>query len=111
MYLDIEHSPASCDGLIPMPSFVMMALVAGGTLNFIRIKHVKIQKTAEQFESFDSFFGAREGDKEEIMAAVEDADYNYYVSFAVLNFVTWMFIDFFFALLLAAIVKKEPKKE
>lgn len=28
-----KTSPAVCDGLIPIPSSVMMALVAGGTLN------------------------------------------------------------------------------
>lgn len=29
----MKTSPAVCDGLIPIPSSVMMALVAGGTLN------------------------------------------------------------------------------
>ena len=30
----IHCIPAVCAGLIPIPSFVMMALVAGGTLNY-----------------------------------------------------------------------------
>jgi len=74
-----------------------------------RMKEVKLSRTAASFEQFDGIIDYAEGDREEIMSEVENANYNFSAGNAVLKFVTWIIIDFLFALLLAAIVRKEPK--
>lgn len=75
-----------------------------------KMKALNIEKTMKTYESFEKALEYAEGDKEEILTQVEEANYNFGLSDAVLKFVTWLFIDFLFALLLGAIVRKEPIK-
>jgi len=75
-----------------------------------KMKEVNLEKTKASFKQFENIIDYAEGDEAQILTEVEEADYNFYAKDAVLKFIAWLFIDFLFALLLAAIVRKEPKK-
>ena len=72
------------------------------------IRAVSLESTEKAAEWFDQNIGYTEGDMEEIMEQVEKADFNFYLKDALLKFLQILCIDFIFALILAAIVKKQP---
>lgn len=74
-----------------------------------KIKPIVLAKTQESMETISKFLEYGEGDADEILKTVNDADYKFYILSAVQKFVTWLALDFLFALILAAILKKEPK--
>ena len=73
-------------------------------------KEVKVRQTAESFEKIGQVIQYNDTDRDEIMQVVESADYQFYLQSAALKFVTWLFLDFIFALILAAIIRKDPPK-
>ncbi|MGB0430181.1 MAG: DUF4199 domain-containing protein [Bacteroidia bacterium] len=75
---------------------------------YIEAKEIRIAQTIESFESFSNVIDYNDSDLDEIMEEVEKADFQFYVSNAALKFVMWLCIDFLFALILAAIIKKDP---
>lgn len=72
------------------------------------VKDIRIAQTQESFEQFSKVIDYNDSDFDEIMETVENADFHFYVSNAALKFVMWLCIDFLFALILAAIIKKDP---
>lgn len=73
-----------------------------------KMKLIQLEKAQENYDGLKNTIGYAEGDEEEILTQVENANYNFSALQAVLKFVTWLFVDFLFALLLGAIVRKEP---
>lgn len=74
----------------------------------VEAKPIRIQQTEATYHWLSRFIEYAEGDFEEIMSEAENADFHFYVSNAALKFVMWLCIDFLFALILAAIIKKDP---
>lgn len=75
----------------------------------IKMKAYTIETTEKTVDMMSGVFQYREGDIDEIMEAVTNADYHFRLTNALLKFVTWVAVDFVFALILAIIVRKEPK--
>lgn len=74
----------------------------------ISAKEIRLEQTARSFESFSNVIDYNDTDKDEIMEEVANADFQFYISNAASKFVVWLTIDFLFALILAAIIKKDP---
>lgn len=75
----------------------------------IAMKAYTIETTEKTIDMMSGIFQYQEGDVDDIMKAVTEADYHFRLTNALLKFVTWVAIDFVFALILAIIVRKEPK--
>lgn len=75
------------------------------------VKEVQLQRTRDWMNKIGAVIDYAEGDIEENLQEVENADFNFYLSDAGLKFLTGAAINFFFALLLGIIVRKEPKEE
>lgn len=69
----------------------------------------KLADTERWMQRFARYISYAEGDKEEIMETARRMDYHFYIMSAVFKFLVILCVDFFFALILAAILRKEPK--
>ncbi|MBI1185335.1 DUF4199 family protein [bacterium] len=75
----------------------------------LAVKDYQIAKTKEQMGEMSKMIQYAEGDFEENMEEVSRRHYNFSLANAVQKFVTFLAVDFVFALILAAIIKKEPR--
>lgn len=89
-----------------LTEFVIRNVVDPGLTE--QIREIRLINTEEAAEWFDENLGYSEGDMQEVMEQVENADFNFYLKDALLKFLQILCIDFIFALILASIVKKQP---
>ncbi|MBI3142446.1 MAG: DUF4199 domain-containing protein [Bacteroidetes bacterium] len=70
---------------------------------------VKMKRILESMETYSRWIDYSDGDKDEIIQTAQKADYQFYFKNALSKFLLASIIYFLFALILASILKKEPR--